>query len=410
MKANEIATYFVDHATRRMGLTGNIRRLLLTPDRQVQVKLVLERDRGDVTTFTGFRVQHSNARGPYKGGIRYHPSVDMDEALGLASLMTWKTALVEIPYGGGKGGVNCDPGELSPRELEILTRKFTRAISDVIGPLDDVPAPDMNTNATVMAWMMDEYAKIREFSPAVVTGKPVDLFGSLGREEATGRGVFLVTRALLSDQARAIKGTRFAVQGFGNVGSWTAHFLHEAGGKVVAVSDISGGLYHPQGLNIPALLEYVKEHRIIEGYPNGDRLTNEEILTCDCDVLIPAAIDGVIDRAIAREIRANIVIEAANAPTLPDADRELVRRGIIVVPDILANAGGVTVSYFEWVQNLQQFRWKHEQVMEALEHKMMAAYTSVRELSKSKSITLREAAYILAIGRVAKAITLRGVY
>ncbi|WP_022948882.1 Glu/Leu/Phe/Val family dehydrogenase [Methylohalobius crimeensis] len=410
MKANEIADYFVDRTTFAMGLSDNIRRMLLTPDRQLQVKIVLERDNGEVVTFTGFRVQHSNARGPYKGGLRYHPLVDRDEAQGLASLMTWKTALVDIPYGGGKGGIDCEAASLTPRELEILTRKFVRAVGSVIGPYDDIPAPDMNTNARVMAWIMDEYAKIYGFNPAVVTGKPVDLFGSLGREEATGQGVFLTTEAFLQERGMEMSRIRLAIQGFGNVGSWAAHFFHRAGAKIVAVSDVRGAIYNPEGIDVVALREHVRRYGAILGFEGGDAMPGDGLLTCDCDVLIPAAMGGVVTRDIARGIRARVIVEAANAPVLPEAEDFLTDKGVIVLPDILVNAGGVTVSYYEWVQNIQQLRWTPAQILEGLTSKMREAYGRVSALSREKGVTLREAAYIIAIGRVAKAVTLRGAY
>lgn len=410
MKANEIADTFVKRTADVLGLTDSVRSMLMTPDRQLQVKLLLERDDGRIATYTGFRVQHSNARGPYKGGLRYHPAVDMDEAQGLASLMTWKTSLLNLPFGGGKGGINCDSRELSDRELEILTRKFVKQVVEFIGPYEDVPAPDVNTNATVMSWIMDEYARLRGFSPAVVTGKPVDLFGSLGREEATGKGVALVTQWILQDLGRSMEKTRVALQGFGNVGSWAARFLKDAGANIIAVSDVTGGVYNSDGLDIDALQEHVRLNQGIVGFTGGDSISNEELLVSDCDVLIPAALDGVITSDIAREIRSPIVIEAANAPTTPEADTILEKRRVTVVPDILTNAGGVTVSYFEWVQNIQQVHWTKERVMSELGNMMKDAYQKVCALAQRKSISLRDSAYLLAIGRVAKAVTLRGIF
>ncbi|MCS7213054.1 MAG: glutamate dehydrogenase [Candidatus Calescibacterium sp.] len=410
MKANEIANYFVEKTADMMELSGNVKKLLLTPKRQLKVQIVLEREDGNLAIFTGYRVQHSDARGPFKGGLRYHFAVDMEEVEGLASLMTWKTALVDIPFGGAKGGINCDPKSLSQRELEILTRKFVEQIHEFIGPMKDIPAPDVNTNASVMAWIMDEYSKIYGFNPAVVTGKPVDLFGSQGREEATGRGVYFVTAFLLHSMGRSIKDCSYAIQGFGNVGSWAATFIHQHGGKIVAVSDVSGGLYNKNGIDIDSLKDYVRKKGEVKGFPEADYITNEELLTADCDVLIPAALNGVIDTHIAKEIKAKIIVEGANAPILPEADQYLEKNGVIVVPDIIANSGGVIVSYFEWTQNIQQFRWQYEKVIDELYQKMKSAYDSVYNLAKSKKVSLRTASYIIALGKVAKAIIQRGVY
>lgn len=410
MNANETASFFVSKATKMMGLTDRIQSLLMQPKREVKTSIVIEKDNGELATFTGFRVQHNNSRGPYKGGLRYHPTVDMDEAAGLASLMTWKTAVADIPYGGGKGGINCDPATLSERELERLTRKFVQQIHECIGPNLDVPAPDVNTTGTIMAWIMDEYSKLHGFTPAVVTGKPVDLFGSLGREQATGKGVQVITELILKEQGKTIEGSTFAIQGFGNVGSFASRFIHELGGKLVAVSDVSGGLYNKEGINVADLLAHAKKNRVIKGFPGCKAISNEEILTCDCDVMIPAALDGVITDNIAREIRSKLIIEAANAPTIPSADEILEKKGVVIVPDILANCGGVVVSYFEWVQNIQQFNWTEEYVIGELEKKMNTAFGKVNQLARDKGISLRMAAFIIAIGRVAKAIAQRGIY
>jgi glutamate dehydrogenase (NAD(P)+) len=345
-----------------------------------------------------------------KGGLRYHPTVDMDEALGLASLMTWKTAVVNLPYGGAKGGIAVDPDRFSERELERLTRRFVQQIHDIIGPHTDIPAPDMGTNAQVMAWIMDEYSRIHGFSPAVVTGKPVDLFGSLGREEATGHGVVFALQEFLKDLgAGEIKGKRCAIQGFGNVGSWTARFLHEAGALVMAVSDARGGVQNPEGLDIPKLVEHAARTRSVVGFPRADSITNEALLVSDVDILIPAALGGVLTKGNAREIRARYVVEAANAPTTPEADEILTTRGIPVLPDIYANAGGVTVSYFEWVQNIQQFTWEEEKITAELRRYMREAYATIAKVAHDRRIPLRTAAYIVAIGRVGRATVLRGI-
>jgi len=410
MHANEIANHFVARTTRMLGVSAGTASMLLEPRREVKVHLTLERDNGDLQTFTGYRVQHSNARGPYKGGLRYHPSVNIDEAAGLASLMTWKTAIADIPFGGGKGGIDCDPATLSERELERLTRKFVQQIHECIGPYVDVPAPDVNTNATIMAWLMDEYSKLHGFTPAVVTGKPVDLFGSLGREQATGKGVQVITELLLQKIGPPLQGCRLAVQGFGNVGSFACSLLHERGAKIVAVSDVTGGLYDPNGLPVPELLRHARAHRSIAGFAGPKSISNEEVLTAACDVLVPAALDAVITPEIAGAVRASVVVEAANAPTLPAADEVLEKRGIVVVPDVLANCGGVVVSYFEWVQNLQQLRWSEPQVLAELEQKLQSAFSRIWDLSQDKHVSLRTAAYIVGIGRVAKAVAMRGVH
>jgi len=392
-----------------MDLSPRIEELLVTPLREVRVQVALERDDGQVATYIGFRIQHDNARGPMKGGLRYHPHVDQDEVRSLASLMTWKTAVVNLPYGGAKGGIACDPTGFSESELERLTRKFVDGIHDVIGPDRDIPAPDVNTNAQVMAWIMDHYSKYHGHSPAVVTGKPVDFYGSLGREAATGRGVFIACREALREARREIAGTTFVIQGFGNVGSFAARFLHEAGGKVIAVSDVKGGIRNPEGLDVPALLEHVKRTRSVVDFAGTDRISNDELLTTECDVLIPAALGGVITKDNADDLRTGLVVEAANGPIVPDGDHILRKREIPVIPDILANAGGVTVSYFEWVQNIQQFSWNEEKVNAELETVMTTAYRKVHEIAKQKSVPMRTAAFLLGIGRVGKATTLRGI-
>nr|MDP9121845.1 glutamate dehydrogenase [Acidobacteriota bacterium] len=361
-----------------------------------------------VRTFTGYRVQHDNSRGPFKGGLRYHPDVDLDEIRALASLMTWKTAVVGVPYGGAKGGIAVDPAQLSLHELERLTRKFVAGIHDLIGDHVDIPAPDVNTNSQVMAWIMDEYSKFHGFHPGVVTGKPVDLFGSVGRDEATGRGVVIACEELLRTHGQEVSDARYVVQGFGNVGTYAARFFHELGGKVVAVSDINGGLHDPQGLDIPALLAHTAHHRTIKGFPQGKEISNKALLTVPCDFLIPAALGGVIDRNIADAVETRFVIEGANAPTTPAADQKLAERGIVVAPDILVNAGGVTVSYFEWVQNLQQFYWDEEQVNRELAKRMERAWNEVFKVHRDKGVDLRRAAYLIAIDRVARAESLRG--
>jgi len=400
----------IRRAAKVLELGERIEQLLLNPNREVKVEVAIELDNGQVATFSGYRIQHNGTRGPMKGGLRYHPTVDAEEVAALASLMTWKTAVVNIPYGGAKGGVNCDPTKLTSRELERVTRKFTANIREIIGPNVDIPAPDVNTNAQVMAWVMDEYSRFYGFSPAVVTGKPLDLHGSLGREEATGRGVAFITADLMADLGRPLPGTRVVIQGFGNVGSFAALFLHQAGANVVAVSDVSGGLRRADGLPIPALFDYARVNKgSIAGFPGAEAFSGDAVFTTPCDIFIPAALGGVLTAERAQALPASIVIEAANAPTTPEGDAILARRQIPVVPDILANAGGVTVSYFEWVQNIQQFRWDVERVNSELRSLMTKAYQDVSQLAKRHNVPQRTAAYVLALGRVAKATVMRGI-
>jgi glutamate dehydrogenase (NAD(P)+) len=404
------AQHYFDRAAQVMGLDDRIRAMLVNPEREVRVSLTIERDNGQLASFTGFRVQHNSARGPMKGGLRYHPTVDMSEVIGLASLMTWKNAVIDVPFGGAKGGISCDPKSMSHEELERLTRKFVQKIHDVIGPQLDIPAPDVNTNAEVMAWVMSEYSKIHGFNPAVVTGKPVELHGSAGREEATGVGVVHIVEEALADAGKAIDGSTFAVQGFGNVGSHTTERLHAHGGKVVALSDVSGAIADPAGLDIPTLLrDYASKRKPLAEYPGAKRITNADLLATLCDVLIPAALEDVFDAAMAERVQARLIVEAANGPTMPEADAVFARRGITVVPDILANAGGVSVSYLEWVQNLQHVTWTLDQVYAHLSLTMKNAYRAVVELAQERNLDLRTASYIIAIGRVGRAAVLQGV-
>jgi glutamate dehydrogenase (NAD(P)+) len=410
MSSFDAVNYYFRKAARVMELSPAVEKMLVMPFREVKVDVSITMDNGDLGTFVGYRVQHDKSRGPMKGGLRYHPTVDMDEALGLASLMTWKTAVVNLPFGGAKGGIAVDPAKLSPRELERLTRRFVQQIHDIIGPHADIPAPDVNTNAQVMAWIMDEYSKIHGFSPAVVTGKPVDLFGSRGREEATGRGVVFALEEFLKDAGTGeVRGKTFAVQGFGNVGSWASRFLHERGGRVVAVSDAHGGVRDPEGLDIPKLIEHVKATKSVAGFTGTDAITNEELLMSDVDVLVPAALGGVITEANAKAVRARVVLEAANAPTTPKADEMLTERGVVVLPDIYVNAGGVTVSYFEWAQNIQQFSWEEDKINAELARHMREAYATLARVVRERKVSFRTAAFIVAIGRVGRATVLRGV-
>lgn len=409
MSAYERAERYFDNAAEVMGLSDNMSKLLKTPLREVKVQVALEMDDGQIGTFIGYRIQHDNARGPMKGGLRYHPAVDADEVLMLASLMTWKTAVVNLPYGGAKGGISVDVSKLSHRELESITRKFVDELHDVFGPDTDIPAPDMGTNAQVMAWIMNQYAKYHGYSPACVTGKPVELHGAYGRDEATGRGVAIVTRSALEKMKKPVAGARIAIQGFGNVGSFTAQILHEMGAKIIAVSDAFGAIKNEEGLDIPELLKYVEENKKVNGFEGTDQIDNSELLTADVDVLIPAAIGGVLNKENANDVRAKLIIEAANNPTTPDADEIFERKEILVIPDILANAGGVTVSYFEWVQNRQHFKWELEEVRTRLEKIMITGFDRVWKIAEEKKISPRIAAYVLGIGRVGRATVLGGI-
>jgi glutamate dehydrogenase (NAD(P)+) len=410
MKAFDATRFYFDQAADQMDLSDNVRRLLVTPKREVQVQVAVERDNGEIHTYIGYRVQHDSSRGPMKGGMRYHPEVDLDEVRSLAALMTWKTAVVDLPYGGAKGGIAIDPKSLSVRELEQITRRFVDEIHDVIGPDIDIPAPDMGTNAEVMAWFMNQYAKYHGFSPAVVTGKPVELHGLPGREEATGRGVGIMAVKLLSRLGRKPNQTRVAIQGFGNVGSHAAKFLAEAELKVVAVSDVTGGYYRPDGLNVLDVLRYAQHHHgTLAGYAEAETINNEQLLGLDVELLIPAALGGVLTAKNAPQVKAPMIIEAANAPIHPDADEVFDEARIVVLPDILANAGGVTASYFEWVQNRQHYRWGINRVRQELDRVMSDAFESIWEIASQRKVSLRTAAYILGIGRVGRATILGGI-
>ncbi|CAI9101036.1 OLC1v1038261C1 [Oldenlandia corymbosa var. corymbosa] len=395
-------------AARLLGLDSKLEKSLLIPFREIKVECTIPKDDGTLASFVGFRVQHDNARGPMKGGIRYHPEVDPDEVNALAQLMTWKTAVANIPYGGAKGGIGCSPGDLSISELERLTRVFTQKIHDLIGVHTDVPAPDMGTNAQTMAWILDEYSKFHGHSPAVVTGKPIDLGGSLGRDAATGRGVLFGTEALLNEYGKSIAGQRFVIQGFGNVGSWAAQLISEHGGKIVAVSDISGAIKNTKGIDIPNLLKHVKDNRGVKGFQGADSIDPNSILVEDCDILIPAALGGVINRDNAKDIKAKFIIEAANHPTDPEADEILAKKGVVILPDIYANSGGVTVSYFEWVQNIQGFMWDEEKVNSELKTYMTRGFKDVKEMCNTHNCDLRMGAFTLGVNRVARATVLRG--
>jgi len=339
--------FYFNKAADVLDLPNKVRDILLSPRRSIKVNIVVESEEDELLHFTGYRVQHNNARGPMKGGLRFHPSMDEDHAAALANLMTWKTAVVDVPFGGAKGGIDCDPNSMSDKDLNMVTRRFVELMKDVIGPMTDIPAPDVNTNATVMSWIMDEYSKYKGFSPAVVTGKPLHLFGSEGREEATGRGVMDVLAEALQDQDRDFADVSVAVQGFGNVGSHASRLIAEQGARIVAVADHTGGVSSSDGLDIPALIDWVASNHGVKGFPGGDSFDGAEIISWDADVLIPAALEAAITKDNAQDVKASIVVEAANAPTTPEADEILNKRGVFVIPDILANAGGVTVSYFE---------------------------------------------------------------
>ena len=399
----EDAQYYFQKAADVLDLPDRLREILLTPIRVVKVELVFDDDEGKLQHYLGFRVQHNKARGPMKGGLRFHPDMDEDHAAALANLMTWKTAVVDVPFGGAKGGINCDPSKMSERELNIVTRRFVEQTKEIIGPTTDIPAPDVNTNAKVMGWIMDEYSKYAGFSPAVVTGKPLHLFGSEGRDEATGRGVMVVLDEALKDRGKSWQDVRVAVQGFGNVGANAARLIAEQGAKIVAIGDHMGGVSNDNGLDIDELIAWTQENHTVKGFAGGEPFNSPEVITWDVDVLIPAALEGAINPDNADKIKADIIIEGANAPTSPAAHEALVQRGVLIVPDILANAGGVTVSYFEWVQNIQQFRWQKDRVDQELTAMMRKAYAAVKEVAKEHSIDLRTAAFVLAIRRVSQA-------
>jgi len=413
VSAYEIATANFDRAADLLGLSDEWRTAIRTPFREMRVEVPLHRADGSLVVFTGYRVQHNGARGPFKGGIRYSPLVDFDEVRALAETMSYKTALVNVPFGGGKGGVNCDPRTLTPLELEHVTRRYVSRIHLILGPNRDVPAPDLGTNAQVMAWIVDQYGRQHGHAPAVVTGKPLELGGSAGRAQATGRGVMITALEAAQDMGLEPKGLRVCVQGFGNVGMNAALLLHERGCTIVGISDVAGGLFHPDGLDVVDIQRYKDREGgdgTIAGYtaPGVEGVAHEDFMGLDCDLLVPAAIESAIHDENVGSVRAKIVVEGANLPVTPEADRRLNERGVLVVPDILANAGGVTVSYFEWSQNFQQYTWEEEEVNERLGRVMLKAYRDVVGKARALSCTLREAAFALAIDRIVKAEKLRG--
>ncbi|MCX7420654.1 MAG: glutamate dehydrogenase [Planctomycetia bacterium] len=408
MNALETVNRYVLEAAKTLKLDEALTRFLMTPDRQLRVEIPIIRDNGKLEVFIGYRIQHNDARGPFKGGLRYHPDVTDSEVCALASLMTWKTAIVDIPFGGAKGGIQVDTKQLSLLELERLTRRFTDVINPIIGPNIDIPAPDVATNEQTMAWIMDQYSRSHGYTPAVVTGKPVSLGGSEGRGAATGLGVAFCTREACRTFGIELKGARVAIQGFGKVGSHTAISLRDMGAKIVAISDVSGGRVNQQGIDLKEALELQAANGSIQGLHGGDSVSNADLLTTDCDVLIPAALEDVLTEKNAHAVKAKLIVEGANAPSTFEADEIFEKRGIHVVPDVLANAGGVTVSYFEWVQNLQQFRWELSEVNERLERRMVQAFEAVKAKAALHQTTLRRGAFLLGLERVADATKLRG--
>ncbi len=406
--AQEDVKQSFDIAADRLGLAPGVRLMFCEPWRELRVSLPVRMDDGRIEVFIGYRVQHNAVRGPYKGGLRYHPHADEDEVRALASLMTWKTALLDIPFGGAKGGIELDPHDLSENELNRVTRRYTRNIHHLLGTYRDIPAPDMGTNAQTMAWIMDEYGQIHGYNPAIVTGKPVEVGGSAGREAATGRGAVYVLQEAMRDLGIDARSARVVVQGFGNVGSWFCRIAHQEGMQIVAVADHTGAIYASQGLDIPALVEHVRLHRTVKGFTGGESLSRDDIFSIESDILVPAAIENVITEENAPSISTKLVLEAANHPVTPEADRILSERGIPLLPDILVNGGGVTVSYFEWTQNLQQFSWPEARVNEELKRRIVSAYEAVTAKARETGQTFRQAAFEIGVERVATAARLRG--
>jgi glutamate dehydrogenase (NAD(P)+) len=400
-----------DRAAELLSLDPGVYKILRHAEKQIITSIPVAMDNGDVEVFTGYRVLYNTSRGPAKGGIRFDMGVTLDEVTALAAWMTWKCAVVDIPFGGAKGGVVCEPFRLSQSELERLTRRYTASILEVLGPESDVPAPDVNTNEQVMAWIMDTYSMHKRHTvTAVVTGKPIAMGGSAGRREATGRGVKIVVKEALRELGMPLNGTKVAIQGFGNVGSVAARLLESEGLTVIAISDKSGGIYNPTGIYVSEALEWIRQHRFLEGFPNGDAITNEQLLEVETDVLAPCALENVITRKNAPNIRAKIIAEGANGPITSLADAILDEKGIFVIPDILANAGGVTVSYFEWVQNREGYYWSEEVVITRLREVMIRAFNTVLQYARQHDVNLRTAAYMLAVDRVAAVHRLRGIY
>lgn len=408
MNAFDEVNLFFDRAADRLRMDDGMRDLLRKPWRELTVSVPVRMDDGTLRVLDGYRIQHNAARGPYKGGTRFHPRADINEVRALASLMTWKTAVVNIPFGGAKGGVQCDPGSMSESELNRLTRRYTANIAHLLGVTRDIPAPDMGTNSQTMAWMMDAYGAIAGYTPGIVTGKPIELGGSVGRDAAPGRGAMYVMAEAARDLGFAVEGARVVVQGFGQVGSWAARVAHEMGCKVIAVSSVEGGIYDPRGLDIPQVAKHYREGLRLADFPGADIVSNAELLEIDCDALVPAAVEGVIHDDNADRIKATVVVEAANHPVTPEGDSILNERGVYVLPDILVNAGGVVGSYFEWTQNLYQHKWDVDEVNAELYKIMQSAYGAVWDVVRREGVTFREAAFLLGVGRVHHAVTLRG--
>ena len=418
----ENAQLQLKHITQRLGSQPGILEYLEKPQREITVNFPVKLDDGRIKIFTGYRIQHNNIRGPHKGGLRYHPEVTLDEVRALAMFMTWKCTVVNIPFGGAKGGVICNPKAMSLTEVERLTRRFTSELTIVIGPDRDIPAPDVNTNPQIMAWIMDTYSMNRGYSvPGVVTGKPISIGGSLGRNEATGRGcMYAIKETLKHLDYKISKDTRngiyridnatASVQGFGNAGSVAARLLQEEGARIVAVSDSTGGVFKEEGLDIPALITHKQKTGSVLGYSGTQELTNKEVIELDCDILVPAALENQITHENAANIKAKIIAEAANGPTTPKADEILLDKDIFVIPDILANAGGVVVSYFEWVQSAQKLAWREKDVNQRLKEIMQRSFQEVIETGKEHGVDMRTAAYILAVQRVSEALVLRGIF
>lgn len=402
---------YFNEAANLLELDRTMRAILTHPTRQIIFSIPFQRDNGEFEVYTGYRVQYSFARGPAKGGIRFHPGVTLDEVTALAFWMTWKCAVVDLPFGGGKGGVTCDPTKLSQGELERITRRYAAELVEVVGPDKDVPAPDVNTNPQTMAWFMDTYSMhMRQSIPGVVTGKPLVIGGSRGRVEATGRGVTICGLDELANMGIRPEEARIAIQGFGNVGMWAARLFHERGCKVVGISDVTGAYYNEKGIDVENAIAHSQEHHNLDGFRGGDKISNSELLVGECDVLVPAALEKVLTAEIAPEIKAKLIVEGANGPTTPEADHIFNQRGITVIPDIMANAGGVTVSYFEWVQDRMGYFWKEKEVNERLEDTLIANFHELRGISQRHRVPYRTSAYMLGIDRVVQALKLRGVY
>jgi glutamate dehydrogenase (NAD(P)+) len=404
----EIATYYFDLACERLELPDEVRQVMRTPYREISVQIPVRMTDGTLSVYSGYRVQHNGARGPYKGGIRYHPHADIEEVRALAMLMTWKTALVNIPYGGAKGGVNCPGDQLDKRELQAISRSFMDKVEKILGPNRDIMAPDLNTDAQIMAWMMDEYGKLNGYTPAIVTGKPVELEGSYGREAAVGRGLVYLFREAAPNLGLSPPESTCVVQGFGNVGYHTASIMHQLGVKLVGVSDVNGAIRNERGIEPAELIKFIREGGKLPEYEHAEPIDPEELIEIECDVFIPAALGGMIREDNADRIACKVVLEGANSPTTPAADRILEEKGIYVIPDLLANAGGVVVSYFEWVQNMQHFRWDEREINDKLGSIMRRAFREVSSLAKRRDLSLRIASWELGIERVVEAARTRG--